>query len=105
MSETSEHVRTTRTINRALTRPETVAGAEKGPLGVVVTAAVLFGFCAWLYLSVAALLACLILLLYGVPLLRRIAKADPQMFSVFRANMLFLVFYSGKADAGRRGDR
>lgn len=91
--------RRTRTINEALTRPETVAGAEKKPLGVVVTFGVMFGMFAWFYLSPIPLLASVILLFAGVPLLRRIAKADPQMFAVYRANMNLQARYPARPAA------
>lgn len=92
-----------RILNQALTRPETVAGAEKGPLGYVVAPGVLFGLFAWIYWSLPAALAAAALLLGGVPLLRRIAKADPQMFAVYRANQRFRDRYSARASA--HGDR
>ena len=91
--------RPARIINEALWRPETVAGAEKKPLGLVVTLGVFFGMCAWVYLSVVALVASLTCLLVGVPLLRRLAKADPQMFAVYRANMGHAEHYPARTPA------
>lgn len=88
-----------RAINAALTRPETVAGAEKLPIGLVVTGAVLFGLMAWWFLSVVALAVSLLLLFGGVPTVRRIAKADPEMFKVYRANLWLRPYYPARTGA------
>jgi len=95
--------RRTRTINQALVRPETVAGAEKIPLGIVVTTGVFFGFSAWQFWNPMALLAALAMLFGGVPLLRRIAKSDPQMFAVYRANLGVRGAYPARSPASARG--
>lgn len=95
--------RARRSINQALTRPQTVAGAEKGPLGIVVTGGVMFGMFAWLFFSVVCLGASLALFFVGVPLVRRMAKADPQMVAVYRANVRFADRYPAReAAAGGR---
>lgn len=88
-----------RTINPALTRPETVAGAEKMPLGIVVTVGVLFLMMAWWFQSLVGLATGMTMLFIGVPLVRRIAKADPQMFGVYKANLKYRTFYSARSPA------
>ena len=94
--------RVPRAINQALTRPQTVAGAEKAPLGIVVTAAVMFGMFAWLFLDVICLAASLTLFFVGVPLLRRMAKADKQMVAVYRADFRFAHRYPAREAARER---
>lgn len=88
-----------RAINQALTRPQTVAGAEKGPLGIAVTGGVMFGMFAWLFLSAVCLAASLALFFVVVPMLRRMAKADPQMVAVYRANSRFAARYPARESA------
>lgn len=92
-------MRQVRTINRGLTRPETVAGAEKMPLGLAVTGAVLFGMLAWWFWSLVALAVALVLLFVGVPVLRRMGKADPMMVSVYRANLALRDYYPARSAA------
>lgn len=90
-------------INAALWRPETVAGAEKAPLGIVVTAGIMFGLLGWFQMQPVAMVTAALLLFAGVPLLRRIGKADPRMFSVYAANLLYRARYQARASAYRRG--
>lgn len=88
-----------RTINPALTRPETVAGAEKMPLGVVVVGAVLFGMIGWWFASILAGVVSAILLFVGVPLVRTLGRADPMMIAVYRANLGLRDFYPARSPA------
>lgn len=88
-----------RALNQALTRPETVAGAEKKPLGYVVAAGIMFAMFGWIYLSAPAALASAANLFGGVPLLRRLAKHDPQLFAIYRANLPYKQRYSARASA------
>lgn len=99
MRDDAAQGRIVRSINQALTRPETVAGAEKKPLGFVVAGGVMFAFFTWLYHSPPSLFASAFLLFVGVPQLRRIAKADPQMFAVFAANWFLRAYYAARAAA------
>lgn len=85
-----------RTINQALTRPETVAGVEKGPLGIVVGSGIGLGLMGWIFMNPVAVVACVALLFGGVPLLRRIAKADKQMFAIYLANFRLRDHYSAR---------
>lgn len=89
----------TRMVFQALTRPETVAGAEKMPLGVVVTAGIMFGFMAWLFWSIGALIVALGCFFVGVPLLHRLAKEDPRMIAVYVANFRFKPYYPARTGA------
>lgn len=90
-------------LNAALWRPETVAGCEKAPLGIVVASGIMFGLLGWFMLQPVALGVAAVLLFGGVPLLRRIGKADPRMFAVYAANLPYRVYYPARASAFRRG--
>lgn len=88
-----------RTINQALTRPETVAGAEKLPVGIVATVGVLLGALAWVLLSLPAAAASAACFLGGLPLLQRLAKADPRLVAVYLANLRLRRAYPARTPA------
>lgn len=90
-------------FNAALWRPETVAGAEKAPLGIVVASGIMFGLLGWFMMNAAAMVIATVLLLGGVPLLRRIGKSDPRMFAVYASNLPYRARYQARASAFRRG--
>lgn len=89
----------TRTINQALVRPETVAGCEKVPLGICVASAILFGMMAWWFWSLPALAMCILIFSIGLPIVRRMGKADPQLTTVYVANLWLRAFYPARAPA------
>lgn len=90
-------------FNAALWRPETVAGCEKAPLGITVAGGIMFGLLGWFMLQPAAGIVAALLIFGGVPLLRRIGKADPRMFAVYAANLPYRAHYVARASAFRRG--
>ena len=91
------------TINAALWRPETVVGAEKAPLGIVVAGGICFGLLGWFLMHPLAMAVAALLLFGGVPLLRRIGKADPRMFSIYASNLPYRPRYQARASAFKRG--
>ncbi|MFC0389131.1 VirB3 family type IV secretion system protein [Muricoccus vinaceus] len=99
-----------RTINQALVRPERVAGCEKMPLGVVVTSGILFGMVGWWFWSIPAAVMAALCFGVGLPTVRRMGKADPQLTRVYLANLGFRTSYSARTpahlvepEAGQRG--
>ena len=53
--------------------------------------------------NAAAMVIATVLLLGGVPLLRRIGKSDPRMFAVYASNLPYRARYQARASAFRRG--
>lgn len=88
-----------RTINQAIVKPETVAGCEKVPLGAVVAAGILFGMVGWWFWSIPAALTSALCFGVGLPIVRRMGKADPMLCSVYAANIWFRAYYPGRTPA------
>lgn len=74
------------TIHRSLTRPLLMSGGEREPmliLWLTVVALVFVG------LSLVSLIAGIVLALTVAPVLRRLAKADPAMFGVYKRHISY----------------
>ncbi len=67
-------------IHRALTRPQLVAGGEREPvllIGLIAFILIMVG------LSLPTTIAGIVIMMFGVPLLQRMAKADPNLTQVY----------------------
>lgn len=74
-------------IPRAIARPVLFAGCERKPVGLVGMFGFMLCWLGWMGHAVPPFLVGLALLWIGIPLLRQLAKRDPQMFATYRRHL------------------
>jgi type IV secretion system protein VirB3 len=78
-------------VHRSLTRPDLLIGCERAP--VVFLGAVAFAF-AMILQKPLTMVAAVVIVALGIPMLRHFAKRDPQMYRVYTRHFMYQDEYS-----------
>ena len=87
-------------IRQSLIRPQHLAGAERELTLTVILVSILLTFVA---LSWPAAIAGILIFIFGMQIVRRMAKADPMMSQVYQRHIRYRAFY--RARSGPACDR
>lgn len=87
-------------IRQSLIRPQHLAGAERELTLTVILVSIMLIFVA---LSWPAAIAGILIFIFGMQIVRRMAKADPMMSKVYQRHIRYRAFY--RARSGPACDR